>query len=78
MHQLVLLGLFVFLFSAPAAAGIGIGFGQPLEERVGGDYGPEYFRDWKQRQTQASQLRPRAKPHRSQGKGPDRVRRRRR
>src|SRR5205814_1213811 len=26
-----------------SAAGFGIGLGAPLEERVGGDYGPEYY-----------------------------------
>jgi hypothetical protein len=29
--------------SSGKAAGFGIGFGAPLEERVGGDYGPEYY-----------------------------------
>jgi len=29
--------------SAPSTAGFGIGLGAPLEERVGGDYGPEYY-----------------------------------
>jgi hypothetical protein len=29
--------------SAASAAGFGIGLGTPLEERVGGDYGPEYY-----------------------------------
>jgi hypothetical protein len=33
----------VVVFSAARAAGFGIGFGAPLEERVGGDYGPEYY-----------------------------------
>jgi hypothetical protein len=29
--------------SAASAAGFGVGLGTPLEERVGGDYGPEYY-----------------------------------
>lgn len=58
MHQLMLLAAFGLLFSAQSAQGMGMGFGQPLEERVGGDYGPEYYRDWQQRQKQASQRRP--------------------
>ena len=32
------------VLSAASAAGFGIGLGAPLEERVGGDYGPEYYR----------------------------------
>ena len=31
------------VLSAASAAGFGIGLGAPLEERVGGDYGPEYY-----------------------------------
>lgn len=57
MQQNVLLVVFGIIFSAPAAAGIGIGFGQPLEERVTGDYGPEYYREWQRRERQASQRR---------------------
>jgi hypothetical protein len=33
----------MMVLSAATAAGFGIGFGAPLEERVGGDYGPEYY-----------------------------------
>ena len=31
------------LAAATPALGFGISFGAPLEERVGGDYGPEYY-----------------------------------
>jgi hypothetical protein len=32
--------------AGPATAGgFGVGFGAPIEERVGGDYGPEYYRN---------------------------------
>jgi len=58
MHRLTLLVAFGLLFSAQAAEGMGIGFGQPLEERIGGDYGPEYYRDWQRGQRQPSQRRP--------------------
>jgi hypothetical protein len=33
----------IVVLSAATAAGFGIGLGAPLEERVGGDYGPEYY-----------------------------------
>jgi hypothetical protein len=33
----------MMVLSAASAAGFGIGLGAPLEERVGGDYGPEYY-----------------------------------
>lgn len=33
----------VLVVSATSAVGFGIGFGAPLEERIGGDYGPEYY-----------------------------------
>jgi hypothetical protein len=37
--------LFVaLLLGSPPAQAFGISFGAPLEERVGGDYGPEYYR----------------------------------
>jgi hypothetical protein len=32
------------LAGSATAGGFGIGFGAPLEERTGGDYGPEYYR----------------------------------
>jgi hypothetical protein len=48
MKRLLLAPLILFsaTWGPPAlAAGFGIGFGAPLEERVGGDYGPEYYRN---------------------------------
>jgi hypothetical protein len=35
----------VITLLATPAGGFGVGFGAPMEERVGGDYGPEYYRN---------------------------------
>jgi hypothetical protein len=49
---------------APALAeGFGIGFGTPLEERIGGDYGPEYYSRLQAERPQSSPVRPSVRCH---------------
>jgi hypothetical protein len=46
MNRAALAVLAAMASAGPATAGgFGVGFGAPIEERVGGDYGPEYYRN---------------------------------
>jgi hypothetical protein len=57
----------LFSLGAPAAA-FGISFGVPLEERVGGDYGPEYYRAMQARRCHSMPAKTRQKLEPCRGK----------
>ena len=46
MNRAALTVLAAMALASPATAGgFGVSFAAPIEERVGGDYGPEYYRN---------------------------------